>query len=115
MSYYCKNRGINKDWVRVDNPVDCPDTDKIESWQEAIMTATIMAPAEYTKSIKALCQDKRGVVKSEDYISDGKLITMVWDIPLSELITDFFDRMKSLSQGYASLDYEHSHWQDAVI
>ena len=108
-------RGKNKELIRVDNPVDCPDTDKVEIWREAVMNVTIMAPAEYLKAIKGLCQDKRGIVKSEDFISDAKLTSMVWHIPLSELITDFFDRMKSLSQGYASLDYEHSHWEDAVI
>jgi GTP-binding protein LepA len=109
-------RGKNSgELIRVDNPVDCPDTDKVELWKEAIMNATIMAPAEYLKSVKALCQSKRGTVVSEEFISDGKIITMVWQIPLSELITDFFDKLKSLSQGYASLDYEHSHWEDAVI
>jgi translation elongation factor EF-4 len=55
-------RGKNKELIRVDNPVDCPDTDKVEIWREAVMNVTIMAPAEYLKAIKGLCQDKRGIV-----------------------------------------------------
>jgi GTP-binding protein LepA len=56
-------RGGKREEIRVDNPVDCPDTDKVEHWREAIMNVTIMAPAEYLKAIKGLCQDKRGIIK----------------------------------------------------
>jgi len=79
------------------------------------MTTTILTPKEYAKNVKQLCNDRRGYMKDEGFMSSGKAISLTFEIPLSELITDFFDTLKSLTQGYASLDYEHSHWQEAPI
>jgi GTP-binding protein LepA len=60
--------------------------------------------------VRSLCEEKRGIMQRQEYLSNGKVAIMVWDIPLSEMITDFFDKLKSLSSGYASLDYEHKMW-----
>ena len=77
--------------------------------------ATIITPKEYLKGIKSLCEDRRGFCTKEEYMSNGKVVHMQYEIPLSELITNFFDMLKSLSQGYASLDYEHSRYEIANI
>ena len=114
VSYLCTLRN-KEEKVRVDNPVETPKPELISMWEEAIMRTTIMTPQEYAKNVKQLCIDRRGYMKDEDFISGGKVISLVYEIPLSELITDFFDTLKSLTQGYASLDYEHSHWQEAPI
>ena len=62
-----------------------------------------------------MCEEKRGICKAEDFMSNGKTIHLTYEIPLTEMISDFFDTLKSLSQGYASLDYEHARFQVADI
>jgi GTP-binding protein LepA len=109
VSYFCKVRGKD-DLVRVDNPVEGPDELQVEYYKEAIMKLSIVSPQEYVKGIKSLCDNRRALCKSETYASGGKSVQMTYEVPLSEIITDFFDSLKSISQGYASLDYEHSHW-----
>ena len=74
------------------------------------MKTSIVTPKEYVKGIKTLCDNRKALCTSETYTSGGKGVTMTYEVPLSEIITDFFDNLKSVSQGYASLDYEHSHW-----
>lgn len=61
------------------------------------MKATIITPKEYLKGIKELCEDRRGQLKQEDYMNNGRVVNLTYDLPLSEMITDFFDLMKSLS------------------
>jgi GTP-binding protein LepA len=122
VAYLCKLRNkksedINDDasLTRVDNPTETPKAELIQAWKEAICSVTIITPREYLKGIKTLCEDRRGLCTSEDFMSSGKVINLKYDIPLAEMVTDFFDVLKSLSQGYASLDYEHSHYQVADI
>ena len=74
-----------------------------------------MTPIEYAKSIKNLCNDRRGIPEREEYLQDGKVVSMQFAIPLAELIVNFFDKLKSCSQGYASLDYEHKEYQAADV
>lgn len=108
VSYYCKLRGNLSEedsMIRVDNPAEAPPEEKIAYWMEAIVKATIITPAEYLKSIKTLCEDRRGHCLKEDFMNQGENLTLTYELPLSEMITDFFDSLKSLSQGYASLDY----------
>jgi GTP-binding protein LepA len=62
-----------------------------------------------------LVLEKRGIIEKEEYLNDGKVLTLQCDIPLSELVIDFFDKLKSVSQGYASLDYEHKTYREADI
>jgi GTP-binding protein LepA len=92
--------------VRVDNPAECPKAEMVDHWKECIVKATLITPKEYAKGIKDLCVSRRGQLIKEDFMNNGKVLSLVYDLPLSEMITDFFDLMKSLSQGYASLDYE---------
>ena len=116
-AYLCKTRGkdtgdINDDstLIRVENPADSPKDELIQSWKEAICRATIITPKEFYKGIKVLCEDRRAICLNEDFMSGGKTVSLTYDIPTTEMITDFFDNLKSLSQGYASLDYEHNRF-----
>lgn len=114
VSYRCKLR--NRDGLVVcDNPGQSPKPELITYWKEAIVTATIITPEAYLKGIKNLCEDRRGFCTKEDYMSNGRVVQMEYEMPLAELITDFFDTLKSLSQGYASLDYEHNRYEIADI
>jgi GTP-binding protein LepA len=91
--------------VLVDNPAKLPDPQKIASMEEPIILATIMVPNEYIGSIFAICQERRGIKKSLSYLDrDRSIIT--YELPLNEVVLDFYDRLKSVSRGYASLDYE---------
>ena len=101
--------------TRVDNPSEAPRTELIKYWKEAICGATIITPREFLREIKKLCENRRATCKSEEFMSNGKVVNLRYEIPLSELISDFFDQLKSLSQGYASLDYEHSHYERTDI
>ena len=83
--------------LTIDNPSETPKPELISYWKEAIVTATIITPREYLKGIKGLCDDRRGQCLKEEYMSQGKVVNMIYEIPLAELITDFFDTLKSLS------------------
>jgi len=106
VSYKCKL--INsKDLLTVENPLEAPRDELVAHWEEILMVATIMTPVEFAADLKKLCEHKRGIAMTQEYINDGKNVHLQYQIPLSELISDFFDQLKSLSSGYASLDYEH--------
>jgi GTP-binding protein LepA len=89
----------------VDNPSLMPDAVKIESVEEPFVKASIITPSEFIGNLMKLCTDRRGVYKNTEYI-DSLRANLHYEIPLSEIIFDFFDKMKSVSKGYASLDYE---------
>jgi len=91
--------------ISVDNPSQLPDVQKINSIEEPFIKATIMTPNEYVGIIMELCQRKRGDHQAMDYI-DTDRVKIVYELPLSEVVYDFFDQLKSISRGYASLDYE---------
>ncbi|OGC89986.1 MAG: elongation factor 4, partial [candidate division Zixibacteria bacterium RBG_16_53_22] len=91
--------------VVVDNPSAMPETGKIECVEEPFVKATIVTPSEYIGNLMKLCLDRRGVYRNTEYI-DPERATLHYEMPLSEIIFDFFDKMKSVSRGYASLDYE---------
>jgi GTP-binding protein LepA len=86
------------------NPADMPDVVKIQAIEEPWVRATILTPDEYLGSILQLCTERRGVQKDLTYV--GKRAMLVYDLPLNEIVFDFYDRLKSISQGYASFDYE---------
>ncbi len=90
----------------VDNPLEAPAAENIIEWHEAIVQATLITPMDYSKDIKTLCDSRRGIMLSQEFLNNGKVVHYNYELPLSELITDFFDCMKSVSSGYASLDYE---------
>ncbi len=89
----------------VDNPSLMPDVSRIESVEEPFVKASIVTPSEYIGNLMKLCLDRRGVYRNTEYI-DAQRASLHYEIPLSEIIFDFFDKMKSVSRGYASLDYE---------
>ncbi len=89
----------------VDNPAKLPDVSKIERMEEPIIQATIMVPNEYIGSVLALCQERRGIQKGLSYIDSSRAI-VTYELPLNEIVLDFYDKLKSVSRGYASLDYE---------
>jgi GTP-binding protein LepA len=91
--------------VMVDNPAKLPDLPKIEKMEEPFILATIMVPNEYIGSILSLCQERRGIQKDLNYLDrDRSIIT--YELPLNEIVLDFYDKLKSVSRGYASLDYD---------
>ena len=114
ITYKARNLNSNETFF-VDNPAEIERPELIKEWYEPICTATIMTPIEYAKSVKSLCHDRRGIPESEDYLNDGKVVSLVYSLPLGELVIDFFDKLKSVSSGYASLDYEHKEYQQADI
>ena len=99
----------------IDSPAKLPDAGRIETIEEPVITAMIMTPAEHVGSILQLCQDKRGVQKKLEYMaSDRVLIT--YDLPFNEVVLDFYDKLKTLSRGYASLDYHVTgYWPSPLV
>ena len=90
--------------IELHNPVDMPEVTKIEEIEEPWIKATIMTPDEYLGSVLKLCQDKRGIQIDLSYAGNRALV--VYDLPLNEVVFDFYDRLKSVSKGYASFDYQ---------
>jgi len=90
--------------IRISNPSELPVMNNIKEIREPIIQGTIMVPSEYVGNIIKLCMDKRGVQKDMKYL--GNQVTLEYELPLSEVVLDFFDRLKSVSRGYASFDYE---------
>ncbi len=91
--------------IEVDNPTNFPDPAEIEYIEEPYVEASIMLPTEYMGAVMDLCQEKRGTMKDMEYINEKRVI-LRYDMPLSEIIYDLFDQLKSRTRGYASLDYE---------
>ena len=102
--YEVKKRG-SEEIVRIDNPSNFPPADEIETAYEPIVRANIITPTDYVGGLMDLCQDRRGNFLDMKYI-DTSRVELHYDLPLNEIIYDFFDALKSRSRGYASLDYE---------
>ena len=94
----------------IDNPSKLPDSSKIKSIEEPYVKANIMTPKEYVGPIMELCQEKRGIYLDLQYFDDTRMI-LVYELPLSEIVYNFFDRLKSCTKGYASFDYEPSSYK----
>jgi len=99
--------------VRIDNPADLPDQVHIAEIREPIVTATILVPQDYVGNVMTLCIEKRGAQKDMQYL--GGQVSIVFELPLNEIVLDFFDRLKSVSRGYASLDYDFTRFQEANL
>ena len=97
----------------VDNPSRLPPADRIEDLREPVITANILVPPEHVGAVLQLCQEKRGVQKKMLFL--GTQVSLQYQLPLAEVVLDFFDRLKSSSRGYASFDYEFSHFQSAPL
>jgi GTP-binding protein LepA len=90
--------------IEIDNPSKLPDPSSIEEIREPIIRATIIMPQEYVGPVMTLCNEKRGTQVNMQYV--GRQVILTYDLPLNEVVMDFFDKLKSTSRGYASLDYE---------
>jgi GTP-binding protein LepA len=99
--------------LAVDNPAKLPPTDKIDEIREPIITANILVPPDYVGAVLKLCNDKRGVQKKMLYVATQ--VSLQYELPLAEVVLDFFDRLKSVSRGYASFDYEFARFQAAPL
>ena len=91
--------------LKIDNPSEMPNPGEIEYLEEPFFKVTILTPTEYTGTLMELCQQRRGDMQKLEYLSPER-VELVYRMPLAEVVTDFFDQMKSRTQGYASLDYE---------
>ncbi|MSR01050.1 MAG: elongation factor 4, partial [Gammaproteobacteria bacterium] len=97
----------------VDNPSKLPSANKLAEIREPIITANILVPPEYVGAVLQLCTEKRGSQKKMQYLANQ--VSLQYQLPLAEIVLDFFDRLKSSSRGYASFDYEFSHFQVAPL
>jgi len=103
----------NGEVVDIDNPSNLPDQGEIETMREPYVLATIFTPQEYVGTLMELCRDKRGTFRDMQY--EGGRVKLTYDMPLNEVIYDFFDQLKSRSRGYASLDYELKGYHDSDL
>ncbi|MBK6617726.1 MAG: elongation factor 4 [Nitrosomonas sp.] len=99
--------------VKIENPSRLPDVSSIAEIREPVITATILVPEEYLGAVITLCVGKRGVQKNMQYM--GRQVMLVFELPLNEVVMDFFNRLKSVSRGYASLDYEFLEFRSADL
>jgi GTP-binding protein LepA len=101
--------------IEVDSPARLPDPASIEAIEEPVITATILASDEYVGPILKLCEEKRGVQKGLEYITSTRVL-ITYELPLNEILLDFYDRLKSASRGYASLDYQITgYWTSPLV
>jgi GTP-binding protein LepA len=99
--------------VEIHNPADLPAVNKIDEIREPIIQANILLPEEYIGAVISLCIEKRGVQKDMQFL--GNQVSLVFELPLSEVVLDFFDRLKSVSRGYASFDYEFLRFETSKL
>lgn len=100
--------------IELQNPADFPDPTDIDSISEPIVNARIMTPQEYIGAIMDLCQDRRGIYKTMEYL-DERRVSIVYDLPLNEVIYDFFDALKSRTRGFASIDYDFKAYEKSDL
>src|SRR3954465_5919582 len=98
----------------IDSPSKLPDTGRIEKIEEPVITAMMLTPSEHVGAILQLCQEKRGVQKSIEYLAADRVL-VTYELPFNEVVLDFYDRLKTLSRGYASLDYHVTGFQEAPL
>jgi GTP-binding protein LepA len=99
--------------LEIENPSKLPDLSHVEEIREPIITTTILTPQEYVGPVLTLCTEKRGVQKNMQYV--GRQVMLTYELPLAEVVMDFFDKLKSVSRGYASLDYDFKEFRAADV
>jgi len=99
--------------VDIENPAKLPDLSRVAEIREPIITATILVPQDYVGAVITLCTEKRGVQRNMHYV--GRQVMLSYELPLAEVVMDFFDRLKSVSRGYASFDYEFHEFRAADV
>ncbi len=95
--------------IEIENPSKLPDPSKIEEIREPVITASILTPQDYVGAVITLCNQKRGAQKNMQYL--GRQVMLTYELPLNEVVMDFFDKLKSVSRGYASLDYNFKEYR----
>ncbi|WP_461246695.1 translation elongation factor 4 [Treponema sp. R6D11] len=100
--------------IMIDNPMEYPDEGKIDGAQEPYIRASVITPTDYLGNIMTLCLEKRGVQTNMTYL-DEKRVELIYDMPLSEVLFDFYDKLKSISRGYASFDYDISGYKPTEL
>ena len=104
----------NGEQISLDNPAKMPDLTRIKSIEEPFVEVNIMTPQEFVGPIMTLCEDKRGIYKSLDYFDETRM-QVVYLLPLAEIVYSFYDRLKSVSKGYASLDYHYDSYREEKL
>lgn len=110
VSYYAYTKGKNGGKTLMNNPADMPDPSLLDAIEEPFIKAQIITKPEYIGSIISLCIDKRGIIKNQNYLSPTR-VELAFELPLAEIVFDFYDRLKSISRGYASFDYHITGYQ----
>jgi GTP-binding protein LepA len=100
--------------AEIDSPAKLPDPGRIATFEEPVITATILTPNEHVGGILELCQEKRGVQKGLEYVSQNRVL-ITYELPFNEVVLDFYDRLKTISRGYASLDYHVTGYWDSPL
>ena len=99
----------------IDSPAKLPDAGRIKAIEEPVITAMILTPAEHVGGILQLCQDKRGVQKTLEYLASDRVL-VTYELPFNEVVLDFYDKLKTISRGYASLDYHVTgYWPSPLV
>ncbi|MBI4249497.1 MAG: elongation factor 4 [Elusimicrobia bacterium] len=104
----------SKDWFHLDNPADFPESGELHEVREPYVLATIVTPVQFMEAVLNLLKDRRGEYRSIEHIPGNRVITQ-YELPLSEIVLDFYDKLKSVSKGYASFDYEPSGFKAADV
>ena len=99
--------------TEIENPSKLPDPSKVAEIREPVITASILVPHDYVGPVLTLCTQKRGVQRNMQYL--GRQVMLTYELPLNEVVMDFFDRLKSVSRGYASLDYDFLEYRAADL
>ncbi|HKJ88638.1 MAG TPA: elongation factor 4, partial [Gammaproteobacteria bacterium] len=105
---------LDGETIRVENPAELPEAGSIESIEEPFMLANILVPQELVGEVIRLAEEKRGRQKNLHYTNAGQVM-VAYELPMNEVVTDFFERLKSMTSGYASIDYELSGYQDSDL
>lgn len=100
--------------LRVDNPAKLPELTRIEKIEEPFIKLTLHLPSEYVGAVMSLCNDRRGIQEKLDYVTKDR-VTLVYQMPLNEMVFDFYDRLKSATKGYASMDYELTDYRPSDL
>jgi GTP-binding protein LepA len=105
---------VDNEILMVDNPSDLPDMTKVESISEPFVEISIHVPNEYVGKIITLCEERRGIQREIKYITTER-VQILYDLPLSEMVFDFYDKLKGMTRGYASMDYEFSDYRSSKL
>ncbi|MBL7787880.1 MAG: elongation factor 4 [Chitinophagales bacterium] len=114
VSYWATLKGKDAKRILLQNPADMPDVTSIEFIEEPIIRAQVITKPEYIGNIMSLCMDKRGILQNQHYLSPTR-VELTFEMPLAEIVFDFYDKLKSISRGYASFDYHIIGYQSADL